>query len=947
MLKRMSLKNRILYGIIGIAIISFSAVTVFISYRIYKIEAAASIELIENESKRYALEITNDFDAALNKAKALANAFEGYQSIPIQLRRSIISNQLRNVFEQSEYLSMWVVWDENILDNADASYKNKMFGTETGRAACTWTKIDGNVLYVPMKNMDLDSYYNEKLRAQKKEILSNPYFFSYSANSNDSAMVFSIAVPIKNRQGEVIGKVGIDFPLQGIQNKIKKIKIYKTGYAILCANDGQRVSHPKKELIGVVFGNDIPDKQAALLDSIKNGKDFTFDKFSLKTGTLSRLFFTPITVGDSDTPWTFVFVIALDEIAEQANQVRNSVIFICFIALMVLIIVLYLIVRNINSIINSLVVQTENLTSAAINGQTLTRADLSKIDKEFRPIVEGINHTLDAFTKPLNLAAKYVHDISKGIIPPKMEENYLGEFNILKTNLNQCIETLERLSSEMNRVHHSQVMGDIDVFADKSKFDGFYAQIINGFNEGMKIHIDNINSVMNILKSYSDGDFNPVLNELPGKQIFINKMMDVLRTNILNLVQAGNMFIIGAQLGKFNGINFEIDKFKGKYHDIIKGFNDSMNLIERPLNEMLIILNNIAKGDLTTEVCGEYEGGWHELKIAVNQVIAVEKLVSQQTSLIAQGNLNIDIIKRSENDQMLQSLSNMVIAIEKVINEFHTVANQIVTASQQMSDTAQLISSGASEQAASSEEVSSSIEEMLSTIEQNSQNSQATQKIAIKAAKDIIEGNNAVVQTVETMKNIAEKIAIINELARKTDLLAINAAIEAARAGEHGKGFAVVASEVRKLAERSQSASKDIDLVSKTSVEVAVNSGNLLEMIVPDINKTAQLVQEIASASMEQNTGANQISNAIQQLNDVTQRNAAASEQMATSAEQLSAQAERLLNSISFFKLNNKNVNTIGKNSQHNLTQKTSGNYKSNLGNKGFNFQLDKDYQDD
>jgi methyl-accepting chemotaxis protein len=193
------------------------------------------------------------------------------------------------------------------------------------------------------------------------------------------------------------------------------------------------------------------------------------------------------------------------------------------------------------------------------------------------------------------------------------------------------------------------------------------------------------------------------------------------------------------------------------------------------------------------------------------------------------------------------------------------------------------------------------MEEMASNIRQNADNSQQTEKIALKSATDAREGGEAVSETVRAMKEIAGKITIIEEIARQTNLLALNAAIEAARAGEHGKGFAVVASEVRKLAERSQTAAAEISKLSGSSVEVAAKAGEMLAKIVPDIQKTAELVQEISAASTEQNAGAEQINQAIQQLDQVIQQNASASEEMASTAEKLASQSEQLQTSISFF----------------------------------------------
>jgi methyl-accepting chemotaxis protein len=208
---------------------------------------------------------------------------------------------------------------------------------------------------------------------------------------------------------------------------------------------------------------------------------------------------------------------------------------------------------------------------------------------------------------------------------------------------------------------------------------------------------------------------------------------------------------------------------------------------------------------------------------------------------------------------------------------------------------------GSNEQAASAEEVSSSMEEMVANIQQNTDYAQETEKIAISSAKDVDEGSSAVNHTTRSMREIADKITIISEIARQTNILALNAAVEAARAGEHGKGFAVVAQEVRKLAEKSQTSAAEIDQLSKSSVSVAVNSEKLLRDIVPNIQKTAQLVQEISSSSMEQNSGAEQINKAIQQLNQVIQQNATTSEEMATASVELSRQAEDLIGMVGYF----------------------------------------------
>lgn len=273
-------------------------------------------------------------------------------------------------------------------------------------------------------------------------------------------------------------------------------------------------------------------------------------------------------------------------------------------------------------------------------------------------------------------------------------------------------------------------------------------------------------------------------------------------------------------------------------------------------------------------------------------------------NLMAKSEINTD--RKDEFGTLSRALTEMSDRLKEVISTIHISANHITSASEQLSTTSQQVSQGASEQASSAEEISASMEQMVANIQNNAENAKQAENIAFKSVEGIKKGVDATTFALDSMKKIAEKVSIIGDIAFQTNILALNAAVEAARAGEHGRGFAVVAAEVRKLAERSRLAAEEINRITHDGVKRADDAGRLLAEIVPNIERTARLVQEIAAASMEQNAGADQVNSAVQQLNQVTQQNAAASEEMASSAEELNSQAQQLIEIVSFFDVGQK-----------------------------------------
>ncbi len=556
--------------------------------------------------------------------------------------------------------------------------------------------------------------------------------------------------------------------------------------------------------------------------------------------------------------------------------------------------------------------EIKRLTAALNDGDISGRANLAGATGGAREVLDAVNGLLEAALLPVNnlgqsiahmsaehergdidvtipagnfngnfaVMAKGVNDMVAGHIAVKKkamacvkefsEGNFdapLEQFPGKKAFINETIETLRGnlrgLIAEMNKMSAEHDKGDIDVFVPADRFKGDFGAMARGINDMVAGHIAVKKKAMACVKAFGEGNFDAPLEQFPGKKAFINETIETLRGNFRAIIAELQRLIAASTEGKLSERG-AANQFVGDFAKLVSGINGMLDAIILPIAEGNRVLELVSDGDLRQYVEIDCEGDHEKMKDAINTLV--------------------------------QNLSNVAVGIA-------SAADQVAAGSQQLSSAAEQLSGGVSEQAASGEEASASMEEMAANIKQNADNAAQTEKIARQSAKDAETSGHAVDRAVGAMRTIAEKISIVQEIARQTDLLALNAAVEAARAGEHGRGFAVVASEVRKLAERSQQAAAEISGLSGETVKVATEAGEMLSKLVPDIRKTAELVAEISAACREQDIGASQINEAIQQLDKVTQQNASASDEMSATSEELAAQAEELQASIAFFRV--------------------------------------------
>ncbi len=630
--------------------------------------------------------------------------------------------------------------------------------------------------------------------------------------------------------------------------------------------------------------------------------------------------------------------------------------------------------RAINRTVGALVAEASKLRDAVVAGELGTRGDLSALDGEFRPIVEGMNETMEAFQKPLRMTVEYLGRIGRGDIPGKISDEYRGDFELIKASLNDCIDAVNALLADVGTLASAGIEGRLSTRAEAARHQGDFRRIVQGVNDTLDAVVGPLTVAASAVDRISRGDIpDKISAEYRGDFDLLKRNLNTCIDAMNALVADAKLLAAGAVAGQL-GIKADASRHQGDFRAIVQGVNDAIDAIVSPLRVVADYLERISHGEIPPRHANEVRGDLVAMQASLNRCVdsltalvddadrlaqaAVKGQLSARAELsrhegafrstldgvnrtldaviapvadaagvlsrLAERDLCARVTSRYHGDhgRLAASVNAAAEALHGALARVAQSVDQVSSAATQIASSSQAVASGASQQAASLEQTTSSIESVAGATQHTAASAQQADRLAQDARSAASDGATAAKHLQGTMSRIkasaegtSQIIRDINDIAFQTNLLALNAAVEAARAGEAGRGFAVVAEEVRTLALRAKDASTKTEGLIRQSIDEA-SQGDLaacqvaakLDAIAGGVGKVTSIVGEIAAAAREQSTGIDQLKTAVTEMDKVTQQNAASAEESSSSASELSGQAAELAGLVAAFQLEGGNT---------------------------------------